>query len=223
MGSFAPPVGPVFRTIKRRLPIAPRSATLARRLIDELEGDGLSPQMVEDLRLLVSELVTNAVRHGSDGGRARDRQIAGDPAGVVEGEAEELELTMRVGGGRVRVEVTDPGRGFTYEGPTGSYETEGGWGLYLVDQIAERWGIDDQPSTRVWFEVVDRPATVSRVGEAALLDAINAAIVATDPEGIVTHWNDGAEALYGYDRAEAIGQPITALTVDPGTWTRPPP
>lgn len=79
-----------------------------------------------DLALLVTELVANAVR---DGGAAEDRP---------------LQLECRNRHGRIRVEVIDPGKG------TGN----GGWGLFLLDRIAESWGIRDAPAgTCVWFEM----------------------------------------------------------------------
>jgi len=49
-----------------------------------------------------------------------------------------------------------------------------------------------------------------------LLDQIEVAVIASDVEGRITHWNAHAAALYGWSRAEALGQPIGALTVDPG-------
>jgi len=182
-------------TVRRELPIAPHAATMARRAVDELEEAGLSSVLLDDLRLLVTEVVTNAVRHGPEHGS--------------------IELSIRAGGGGVRVEVSDPGRGFVYDGPTGPADTEGGWGLYLLDRLADRWGIIEEPRTRVWFEMSDRPATVARVDEATLFDAIAAAIIATDPDGIVTHWNHGAEQLFGFARDETIGRPITDLLVAP--------
>ena len=197
--NLSAPVSVTFRTVRRALAASPEAASLARRAIDELAtGDhGMSATLLDDLRLLVSEVVTNAVRH------------AGASAG------DEIELIARSGNGRVRVEVTDPGAGFRYDGPSGTLEAEGGWGLYLVDRIADRWGIDDDPSTRVWFELVDRPASVARVDEATLFDAIGAAVVATDPEGTITHWNRGAETLYGYPRNETIGRSLAEFFVEP--------
>lgn len=187
-----------FRTVRRRFPVSPEAASLARQAVDEIGGDPPpSPALLDDLRLLVSEVVTNAIRHA--GGSEDD----------------EIELVARIGNGRVRVDVTDPGAGFTYAGPSGTLETEGGWGLYLVDRLADRWGIDDEPTTRVWFELADEPRSVARVDEATLLDAIGAAVVATDPEGTITHWNRGAEVLYGHPRNETIGRPMTDLLVSP--------
>jgi PAS domain S-box-containing protein len=46
---------------------------------------------------------------------------------------------------------------------------------------------------------------------AALLDEVDIGVVAADTDGRVTHWNRGAEALYGWTREEAIGQPALEL------------
>ena len=51
--------------------------------------------------------------------------------------------------------------------------------------------------------------------QARLLDQVPAAVVATDPAGIVSHWNAHATALYGWTPAEALGRPIGALLVGP--------
>jgi anti-sigma regulatory factor (Ser/Thr protein kinase) len=97
------------------------------------------PQSVQDdILLLVTELVTNAVRHGGSAGR---------PIG--------LELQRR--NGRVRVEVGDHGAAF--EPPSAPSRprdvgSRGGWGLFLVDRIAETWGVRTTRSGKcVWFEM----------------------------------------------------------------------
>ena len=53
----------------------------------------------------------------------------------------------------LRVEVTDQGAGFepTVLRPDPG-ERPGGWGLWLVDQLTDRWGVDFSHSTRVWCE-----------------------------------------------------------------------
>jgi anti-sigma regulatory factor (Ser/Thr protein kinase) len=53
----------------------------------------------------------------------------------------------------VRVEVSDRGAGF--RPPTGPPppRSASGWGLYLVDQLADRWGIDTDGDTTAWFEI----------------------------------------------------------------------
>jgi anti-sigma regulatory factor (Ser/Thr protein kinase) len=104
---------------------------------------GLADVVQADVLLLVTELVTNAVRHGGVG---RD--------GVVQFEC-------RRAGDRLRFLVTDPGTkllrngGPTVHSPNGRNGDSGsGWGLYFVEQVAERWGVlAAQPGTCVWFEV----------------------------------------------------------------------
>lgn len=103
----------------------------ARRVIDAL-GDQIPGRDCDNLRLLVSELVTNAIRHG-DG--------HGEPS-----------LEVAIGGDRVRVAVQDAGPGFD-PAPRPQASGDRGWGLLLVDVLAERWGVERGPSTRVWFDL----------------------------------------------------------------------
>ena len=49
-----------------------------------------------------------------------------------------------------------------------------------------------------------------------LLDTVDAAVIATDLDAIVTHWSRGAERLYGWARSETVGRPLRRLTVDAG-------
>jgi anti-sigma regulatory factor (Ser/Thr protein kinase) len=90
-----------------------------------------------ELLLLLTELVTNAVRHGgANGGLPLEVVVARSPRGL-------------------RVGVTDPGAGFDWREPesTSSAE-ESGYGLLLVDRMAHRWGIErGDDSTTVWFEL----------------------------------------------------------------------
>jgi PAS domain S-box-containing protein len=51
--------------------------------------------------------------------------------------------------------------------------------------------------------------------QAQLLNAVQQAVVATDPEGIVIFWNDFAERLYGWAAEEAVGKSIQELTPAP--------
>jgi anti-sigma regulatory factor (Ser/Thr protein kinase) len=90
----------------------------------------------DDVLLLVSELVTNAVRHAHVG---PDRS---------------LRVELKQWPGRLRVEVASPGDGFVHKPVPPSSDGTGGWGLFLVDQIAYRWGITDGTGgTCVWFEL----------------------------------------------------------------------
>ena len=84
----------------------------------------------------MTELVSNAVRH----------------AGV--GPERSLGTEVRWWPGRVWVEVTDPGTESSPFGARPNGDHSGGWGLFLVDQIADRWGVRRTPSgTSVWFEI----------------------------------------------------------------------
>jgi len=112
----------------------------ARRALGELSGM-VHDLVFDDLRLLVSELVTNGVRHTDQG-----------PKGWVN-------LRIRWDAGTVRVEVTDPGPGFG-EVRTPTIYQESGWGLYLVEQVASRWGVDRGRANTVWFEI-DCPVRVA--------------------------------------------------------------
>jgi anti-sigma regulatory factor (Ser/Thr protein kinase) len=100
-------------------------------------SDGQLPTVVrEDVLLLVTELVTNAVRHADVG------------------PDESLQVELRLWPQRVRVDVVDRGTDFTGVRPRMSRDDSGGWGLLLVDRIAARWGVGRGPSfTRVWFEI----------------------------------------------------------------------
>ncbi len=50
--------------------------------------------------------------------------------------------------------------------------------------------------------------------QALLLDQAKAAVVATDPAGIVTHWNASAETLYGWSRQDAVGRSLRDLGLE---------
>jgi hypothetical protein len=53
----------------------------------------------------------------------------------------------------IRIEVVDSGRGFSPDLKEPNLEDTGGRGLFLVDSLADRWGVDSQGGTRVWVEL----------------------------------------------------------------------
>jgi anti-sigma regulatory factor (Ser/Thr protein kinase) len=129
---------------RARLPVGVRAPASARRLVRCLEGD-VGDEDLENLELLVTELVTNAVRH----------------AGLGEGGWVSVELVA--GTSFIHVEVCDPGRGFDPQSvsaapgqPRGS-----GWGLFLVAQLSTRWGVRHDDCTRVWFDLATSGASAS--------------------------------------------------------------
>ena len=105
---------------------------------------GLAPFLdrgvCENAELLVSELVTNSVRH------------AGLPSEAS------IEFSVRASPEVLMVEVADAGPGFDHA-PGRPRVVDGsapasGWGLFLVDRIADRWGtVHMDGETRVWFEL----------------------------------------------------------------------
>jgi anti-sigma regulatory factor (Ser/Thr protein kinase) len=125
------------------LPGRPEAASAARTALRALNGDLhlISQPRLADAQLLLSELVANAVRAS---------------------EGEPVTLHVHVTERTLRVEVANAGAAFDPGGlPEPSHERAGGWGLRIVDVVAQRWGVEpDDEGVRVWFEV-DRPATES--------------------------------------------------------------
>ena len=113
-----------------QLPKQPTAPAQARRLLASFD-DQVPAACLEDARLLVSEIVTNAVEHvGADG---------------------EIEVRMELEDGLLRVEVLDPGEGFEWR-PRES-DNPRGWGLHFVQRLSDRWGVTAEECNRVWFEL----------------------------------------------------------------------
>jgi anti-sigma regulatory factor (Ser/Thr protein kinase) len=124
----------VGRELSVRFSRGPTAASAARHALLALDAR-VEGRVLDDIRLLVSELVTNAVRHadGPQGGQ--------------------VEVDVTIEASRVRVEVADPGAGFEPQPRDDEMSRPGGWGLYLVDRIADRWGVMRNRLNRVWFEI----------------------------------------------------------------------
>jgi anti-sigma regulatory factor (Ser/Thr protein kinase) len=119
-----------------RLGSGPDAAAAARRAIGELRAD-LDPPLMETLRLLVTELITNTVRHT---------------------DCDSLTLRIAIGRSTVLTEVTDEAPGFDLEPfephEAGAHDPDTGWGLFLVQRLARNWGVKEEGgSKRVWFEL----------------------------------------------------------------------
>jgi two-component sensor histidine kinase len=117
--------------VELKLPAEPHSAAIARRHVRDLPLDA---ETLEVISLLVTELVTNAVRHGRIGHSTRI---------TVHLDVVNAEL--------IRVDVCNEGDGF--EPDLAADHAEGGLGLKLVDRLADRWGVETNGETKVWLEV----------------------------------------------------------------------
>lgn len=116
-----------------RLPVRQDAPGIARREV--VRGLGLRGDAAGCVALLVSEAVTNSVIH----------------TGLGEGDVVHIEACW-VGAG-VRVEVVDEGAGIHSRSPTEGTGREGGNGLRLIGVLADRWGLQSDGGTRVWFEL----------------------------------------------------------------------
>ena len=120
--------------VTRNLDAEPRAPALARRALDPLAPD-IGEDALDRLQLLVTELVTNSLRHGS----LRDEDL--------------ILLDVYLNGETVYTEVHDDGVGFTPAAPNLDPVRASGWGLWLLDHLTTRWGIENQAGTTAWFEM----------------------------------------------------------------------
>ncbi|MBE3001805.1 ATP-binding protein [Nocardiopsis sp. HNM0947] len=126
------------------LPYVPSSVTGARKLLQsDLTGIGLGDDRVDDASLVLSELVSNALRHAAPL-PAPDEDTVGvawragiDPAS---GSSGWVEISVRDGGSSSMPRVARP-----------SVSGLGGRGLGIVQALAGRWGTEmDGDTTTVW-------------------------------------------------------------------------
>jgi anti-sigma regulatory factor (Ser/Thr protein kinase) len=118
---------------EQELPKSNAAPGLARDFISGLDGE-VPRELVDDATLLVSELVSNGVKYGGDG---------------------RIMLHVEADSDRVRAEIVDQGSGFEplpRAKRNMALSDEGGWGLHLVETVADDWGVHEG-STHVWFEI----------------------------------------------------------------------
>lgn len=120
---------PEHTVLAMALPTAPPSIAIARAAVVRAFA-GLPDDVLEDAQLLVSEAVTNAIRH------------SGQPPDVP------IRLTGTLGGTRVRIEVADEGPGIPME------EAEQGFGFRIFGELAADWGVGSlKGHSTTWFEL----------------------------------------------------------------------
>jgi two-component sensor histidine kinase len=125
--------------IERRLSHEANSVVEARHALQPLQS-AVDPDTFETLRLLVTELIGNSVRHATP--RA----------------SEEIELSVRASRERIRVEVANSAPGFTPLPRPEDADEASGWGLHILEALSDRWGTAEDERMRVWFELVDSGA-----------------------------------------------------------------
>jgi anti-sigma regulatory factor (Ser/Thr protein kinase) len=111
----------------------PYAVTAARLALADLDVQ-LDASVAFDVRLLVSELVTNSVQHAS---------VAAEDS---------ITLLLAIDDHKVRVEVRDGGPGFEPPSEPPRDDADAGWGLFLVEQLADGWGVSEA-GNGVWFEI----------------------------------------------------------------------
>ncbi|MDP9329924.1 MAG: ATP-binding protein [Actinomycetota bacterium] len=130
----------VAETLELSLPAKPTAPAAAREALSRAL-EAVSPSWrIDDAALLASEVVTNSVRHA---------QLPPDA---------DILLRASITPESLRVEVLDEGPGFSSTvdlRPRSSEIGTSGWGLFLVDELADAWGVERGPtgSTCVWFEL----------------------------------------------------------------------
>jgi len=112
----------------------------ARADVAALLADRISPDDLLDVTVLVSEVVTNAVRHGHRG--ARDTIV----------------MHVAIAADVLRIEVCDQGRGFAPPAHPSRRADGGGNGLILLQRLTSAWGVATDTGTCVWFECPLQPA-----------------------------------------------------------------
>ncbi len=113
----------------------PASVPKGRRLACEIAQRYVSPTQLRAFELAVTEVVSNAVKHG----------------GTSE---EPLRLAITPKDGYMCVQVTDSGPGMVPLPGALDADADGGFGLFIVEQLTRRWGVTrEDKRTRVWFEL----------------------------------------------------------------------
>ena len=119
----------------RTLTAEPGAVSEARSWAAAVTHGLLEDEQAQSLRLIISEVVTNALRHGADSGERIDLAVTPKPEFLC-------------------VQVTDDGPGLAPRPRALETDEEGGFGLFFVEQLTRRWGVTrENRRTRVWFEL----------------------------------------------------------------------
>ena len=120
-------------SVSRYLPATREAPGQARGVVTDLIQD-LDGELIDDVRLVTSELVANVVLHS-----------APPPGGS-------MQLRLQVIGGVLRLELRYAGPPFHPQVTHPGLQSEGGRGLYIVDRLTDRWGVIADDGLRAWAE-----------------------------------------------------------------------
>jgi anti-sigma regulatory factor (Ser/Thr protein kinase) len=122
---------------REELPRAVEAPGHARRLLAAWAGDELAPDELDRAKLVCSELVNNAILHGTG----------------------KVELRLDLDEDRLLIEIIDEGQGFEHVVREVPFEELSGRGLSIVEAEASRWGVHEG-TTHVWAELDRAPGGV---------------------------------------------------------------
>jgi serine/threonine-protein kinase RsbW len=117
------------------VPVGPAAPATARRALVRWLSARATDGVLSDAPLVVSELVTNSLRH------------AGLPDEAT------VRVSAQLADGVLRLEVEDAGTRGAVRRRAPNRHRGGGFGLNIVDTLAARWGVDRDRGTLVWAEL----------------------------------------------------------------------
>jgi anti-sigma regulatory factor (Ser/Thr protein kinase) len=127
--------------LEASLPVGPAAPATARAALTRCLSGHVPLEVLDNARLLASELVTNSLGHAD---------LAADSS---------LRIAVQLNRGALRVEVRDPGGPGVIAPREADHVNGGGFGLHLVELLSTRWGVNRTGGTHVWFEMDAAGAT----------------------------------------------------------------
>jgi serine/threonine-protein kinase RsbW len=125
------------RRVEEAVALGTQAPRIARGIVAHALADRVDASVLENAQLVVSELITNSVRH----------------SGVADGE--DLVVRLHLWRGACRLEVEDPGHDGVIAAQPPDMLNGAGVGLHLVQMLSERWGVvrAAKGPTRVWAQL----------------------------------------------------------------------
>jgi anti-sigma regulatory factor (Ser/Thr protein kinase) len=180
--------------VEAQVPLDVRAPGAARIVVAQVLAERVAASALERAKLVISELVSNSVRH------------SGAPA------AASVVVRVRVVDGGFWLEVEDPGRDGVVAQRAPDEANGGGFGLHLVQTLSEQWGIDRaaQGGTRVWAHLSDAaPSTGPDYGDHGEATLLRAAPIVT-AGGEASRPREPGDASERSGEVHVIPQPRTA-------------